>query len=198
MRNPLSCQCLGKAFAAYEVDGQNSSKAQSVKDSGSTQEFDTGAHRDSPLGKGRPDLIPMAAMVSLTDDAVIDNIRRYLECGSTNDLYDAIRQSLPFAPDDVYEFISDDASDSSRMYAVLLDVSLLYEAGAEKYGENNWMLGMPVSRFIQSALRHWLKHRAGWLDEPHYRAFVWNVLCVIWMHENKPEFADCGTKGADV
>ena len=38
--------------------------------------------------------------------------------------------------------------------------------------------GMPLSVFADSALRHLLKAIAGYDDEPHWDAFVWNALCL--------------------
>ena len=41
---------------------------------------------------------------------------------------------------------------------------------------------LPISKsdIIRLALRHYLKHKRGDMDEPHDRAFVWNLLCCIW------------------
>lgn len=162
-----------------------------IKDSGKTQEFKSGAHRDDAVGKGRPDLIPISPCSSF-DDPVLSCINQYIETENVSLLDDAITQSLADAvvirPNGKIKKIPDTATDAEARAAVLLDVSLLYEAGADKYGENNWKRGMPVIRFLQSAMRHWLKHKAGWRDEPHYRAFVWNILCAIWMHSEKPEY----------
>lgn len=140
-----------------------------IKDSGKTQEFKSGAHRDDAVGKGRPDLIPISSCSSF-DDPVLDCIKRYIETEDESLLDDAITQSLADAvvirPNGKVKKIPDTATDAEARAAVLLDVSLLYEAGADKYGENNWQKGMPVIRFLQSAMRHWLKHKAGWRDEP--------------------------------
>lgn len=66
----------------------------------------------------------------------------------------------------------------------LLEVSKHFDEGALKYGENNWQKGIPESSYIDSAVRHYLK----WLrmddDEQHDRAFVWNIMCLIWTHEH--------------
>lgn len=52
-----------------------------------------------------------------------------------------------------------------------------FEAGALKYGDNNWTKGQPASRFLDSALRHAFKHLAGERDEDHLIAAVWNLIC---------------------
>ena len=58
------------------------------------------------------------------------------------------------------------------------------EEGALKYGENNWQKGIPESSYIDSAVRHYLKWLRGDDDEQHDRAFVWNIMCLIWTHEH--------------
>ena len=65
-------------------------------------------------------------------------------------------------------------------HTMFLEVAKHFEAGAIKYGENNWQKGLPVNCYIDSALRHYLKFCRGDVDEPHDRAFVWNVMCCIW------------------
>lgn len=55
----------------------------------------------------------------------------------------------------------------------------LYERGAEKYGERNWEKGQPVSRYMDSALRHMNKHLMGERDEDHVTAAVWNLMCIL-------------------
>ncbi len=56
-----------------------------------------------------------------------------------------------------------------------------YLDGAEKYGENNWMKGMPLSVYYDCAHRHleeWW--RGNWDDEDHAAAVVWNMLCAMY------------------
>lgn len=72
----------------------------------------------------------------------------------------------------------------------LLEVAKHFEDGAKKYGENNWQKGIPVKCYIDSAVRHYLKYLRGDTDEPHDRAFVWNILCCIWTCKHKPELND--------
>ena len=67
---------------------------------------------------------------------------------------------------------------------MLLEVSKHFEEGALKYGENNWQKGIPESSYIDSAVRHYLKWLRGDNDEQHDRAFIWNIMCLIWTHEH--------------
>ena len=73
---------------------------------------------------------------------------------------------------------------------LILEVSMHYKQGAEKYGERNWEKGIPLHSFIDSGVRHFLKHIDGQTDERHDRAFVWNMLGAIWTMEHKPEMID--------
>jgi hypothetical protein len=49
------------------------------------------------------------------------------------------------------------------------------EFGAKKYGERNWEKGQPMSRYIDSALRHLYRYLAGYRDEDHLAAARWNI-----------------------
>lgn len=57
------------------------------------------------------------------------------------------------------------------------------ENGAKKYGDRNWEKGQPVSRFIDSALRHIVKYLEGNRDEDHMAAAAWNLQGVIHTEE---------------
>lgn len=55
-------------------------------------------------------------------------------------------------------------------------VALRFELGATRYGARNWERGMPVSRCIDSALRHLMQYMMGDDAEDHLAAAAWNVL----------------------
>ena len=48
-----------------------------------------------------------------------------------------------------------------------------------KYGDRNWEKGQPISRFLDSALRHTCKHLQGERDEDHLVAAAWNIMCAV-------------------
>lgn len=54
-----------------------------------------------------------------------------------------------------------------------------FEDGAIKYGDRNWEKGQPVSRYIDSGLRHAFAFLEGKADEDHLAAAAWNFLCAI-------------------
>jgi len=53
-----------------------------------------------------------------------------------------------------------------------------FEKGCNKYGERNWEKGIPVARYIDSALRHTFQFLEGRDDENHLVSAIWNLLCV--------------------
>lgn len=55
----------------------------------------------------------------------------------------------------------------------------LLERGAAKYGDRNWEKGQPLSRFLDSALRHAFQALAGQEDEDHLAGAVWNLMACI-------------------
>jgi hypothetical protein len=58
-------------------------------------------------------------------------------------------------------------------------LSKIFEAGALKYGENNWRAGIPLCRYLDSALRHLCKAAQGQKDEDHFAMAVWNICCLM-------------------
>lgn len=60
----------------------------------------------------------------------------------------------------------------------VLRIAQQMEKGAAKYSARNWEKGMPLSRFADSAMRHLVKLLAGFDDEPHLDAALWNLACL--------------------
>jgi len=54
-----------------------------------------------------------------------------------------------------------------------------YQNGSDKYGDWNWILGQPLSRYIDSAMRHLNEVRMGKDDEDHEIAVAWNIFAYI-------------------
>jgi hypothetical protein len=75
-------------------------------------------------------------------------------------------------------------------WRALLRLSKHYENGARKYGIGNYMLGIPTSSFIDSAMRHLAKYMAGMDDEDHLSAAAFNVLGAMLMEEEHPDMCD--------
>ncbi len=71
--------------------------------------------------------------------------------------------------------------------SALLRLARHFESGASKYGDRNWEKGIPISSFIDSGMRHFLKYMSGWEDEDHLCAATWNLICAMWTEEKHPE-----------
>lgn len=163
-----------------------------IKDSGERTEFATGAVRDIQKGKGRCDLMPL--------DVVSDIYM--VEFGKDDQTYKVFgclwqftqTRDCTFLHGALGEFLEE--SDFHSWSDLFLEVSKHFEEGAEKYGENNWQKGLPVKCYINSAVRHYLKWLRGDKDEPHDRAFCWNILCAIWTCKHKPELNEYTDKRA--
>ena len=155
-----------------------------IKDTGERRKFETGAVRDIAEGKGRCDLLPLDVVEKImlspayegNKDLVIRDISLFIEEGDEG----ILARSL-------YMFM---IARNWDFYTMLLEVSKHFEEGAKKYGEYNWQKGIPLHCYIDSGVRHYLKWCRGDNDEPHDRAFVWNILCALWTLENKPEMND--------
>lgn len=58
-----------------------------------------------------------------------------------------------------------------------------FQAGSKKYGDRNWEKGQPMSRLLDSALRHTFKWLGGQRDEDHLAAACWNLICALTIRE---------------
>lgn len=152
-----------------------------IKDSGDRTEFETGAVRDMHEGKGRCDLLPLEVVSDLLNDETyhIDVFQRIGQFQKSNDV-----MYLKLALDIFAE------QHGWTLHTMVLEVAKHFEEGAKKYGDNNWRKGIPVRCYIDSAIRHYLKWLRGDQDEPHDRAFCWNIMCAMWTWGNKPELND--------
>lgn len=172
------------------INKKSEEKSMELKDSGERREFGTGAVRDIQEGKGRCDLMPLdvvAGYYSIADfimehpDNIFDCLDQFKRTGHVTTLYLAL-----------WMFINEHCPSPETAF---LDLSKHFEDGARKYGDNNWQKGIPVSAYMDSAVRHYLKWLRGDEDEPHNRAFMWNIVCCIWTMEHKPELDDFTEKG---
>lgn len=149
-----------------------------IKDSGNRRRFETGAVRDIHEGKGRCDLLPLDTVARFRGQILAD-ISQFQDTGDIKYLENAVQRFT-------------DKHYNKDMSTMLLEVSKHFEEGCKKYGENNWRKGIPTRCYIDSAVRHYLKYLRGDRDEPHDRAFCWNILCCIWTCIHKPELNDYG------
>jgi hypothetical protein len=153
-----------------------------IKDSGERRQFDTGAVRDIQEGKGRCDLMPLDVVAGVGEcweqwhKDIFLLTYKFQSTGDPGYLYQVLHcfGSRVFTDPQV----------------LLLEVAKHFEEGAKKYGENNWQKGIPVRCYIDSAIRHYLKWLGCANDEPHDRAFCWNIICAIWTCKHMPNLND--------
>lgn len=166
-----------------------------IKDSGNRREFSTGAVRDMAEGKGRCDLLPLDVIADLFLESKCEKYERvsiilnYLnsalevwECETLSWDFNCMGFVVEHLYNALKEFLKQ--SDFGDIPTMVLELSVHFEQGANKYTEDNWKRGIPVNCYIDSAIRHYLKWLRGDTDERHDRAFVWNIVCCIWEVEN--------------
>ena len=164
-----------------EVEKHIKENFMEIKDSGNRREFASGAVRDIDDSKGNTTLLPLEEVANFLMSKEIHNIQKFKQTGDIGYLYFAIS-----------EFNSMHGwSDADSM----LELSKHFAEGMKKYGKDNWKKGIPISSYMDSGIRHYLKVKAGWNDEPHDKAFIWNLICACWTMNNKPELDDFTEKG---
>lgn len=145
-----------------------------IKDSGERQEFSTGAVRDVQVDKGRCDLMPL------------DIVSEFMVMKPEKDYLSYIAD---FQETENYEsLIGAAASFADKYFAdretAVLEYAIQLENGAIKYGPRNWQKGIPLDRYVDSGIRHYMKHLRGDDDERHDRAALWNMLCGAWTRKH--------------
>ena len=172
-----------------------------ILDSGARVEFDSGAVRDIKEGKGRCDLLPLDVFTLIeyrtdVDTAIEKEMKPYSSISMTGRIFIAIERyketlNTKYLSYAAREFISYSMTLTGLTSSYIwIDLSKHYEEGAKKYADRNWQKGIPVHSFIDSATRHLIKFIDNWDDEPHDRAFLWNIVGAIWTHMHRPDLID--------
>lgn len=160
-----------------------------IKDSGKRKKYSTGANRDESDNKPRFTLMPCIYNngmfdygTNILDDLyyIYNHFKRYgiKKFEDKMNIKKAIKIIIN------REFLK-----SNNSYELLLKVCQHFTNGYNKYNNAsdpvpNWQLGLPISGYIDSAFRHYVKYKAGYTDEPHYEAFLWNLICMEWTINN--------------
>ena len=138
-----------------------------MHDSGSRQQFEGGAVRDTAEGKARIDFLSpwVWPLLTGTENAgpfdVAVGVRDYLLKLDVMDLK-ALLIKLLKGPQGI-----------ERLCRWL-------ELGAQKYDYFNWAKGMPMSRCVASLGRHFVKWKLD--DEDHVAAFMCNLMFMLHYH----------------
>lgn len=165
-------EVVDKCNAIPLINSVPAAEVPKILDSGDRTQFESGAVRDMRAGKGRCDLMPLEVVANYIcddnddTDSVLWNMKMFLQTNSTSYLYSALKYFEEHCWKDPY--------------TMCLETAKHYEEGAKKYGPDNWRKSIPTWCYIDSAVRHYFKWLRGDVDEPHDRAFCWNVMCCIW------------------
>ena len=81
-----------------------------------------------------------------------------------------------------------DNSISKGKYVLISPMALkrlagVYERGAANHGDRNWEKGFPISRALDSAIRHIFQYIEGLRDEDHLAQAAWNIFAAIHFEE---------------
>lgn len=143
-----------------------------ILDSGERRTFDSGAVRDIQEGKGRCDLLPLFEIGRFNQDQILVCVEKFRETKDITYIHESITRFLLAAKFEEKGLIWE------------LELAKHYEDGAKKYEERNWQKGIPIHCYVDSGVRHYLKWKAGWTDERHDRAFLWNMFGLLWTMEH--------------
>ena len=175
-------------YAHTDISGENNQSIVDIpiiKDSGNRREFGSGAVRDMQEGKGRFDLVPLEIMSDMFGDKERDHDPVLLDIATF--MYDYDTCWLAAA---LENFAT--VAYGGCLPTMFLEVAKHFEEGAKKYSPDNWRKGIPVNCYIDSAVRHYMKWRRGDKDEPHDRAFCWNLMCCMWEREYGEDWRKSG------
>lgn len=75
-------------------------------------------------------------------------------------------------------------------------LAMVYTRGMEKYGERNWEMGQPMSRFYASAFRHLIALAQGDTVEDHAAQAMFNLAAIIH-HSERIEAGELPASLAD-
>lgn len=172
--NPVSADELRELIIDDKTRDIPTTSGSHILDSGDRTDFPSGAVRDMREGNGRCDLLPLDVVADILELSTFEDLMFFVESGEIRQL-ERILQNVRL--DGMFVDVP----------TMLLEVAKHFEEDAKQYGDDNWKKGMPVRVFIDSAVRHYLKFLRGDKDEPHDRAFCWNIMCAIWTCKHKPE-----------
>jgi hypothetical protein len=165
-----------------------------IKDSGDRTEFSSGAVRDRKGGNGRCDLLPLAVIASIYKDDRYGVLTALDLLHSTGAIDPLVRACRMFCEGTA---ILNTHGEFGNMETAILELAIHFEEGAQKYEARNWEKGIPISSFVSSGIRHYLKYMRGDNDERHDRAFLWNMVCLLWTLENHSEMNDFTIKESE-
>ena len=73
---------------------------------------------------------------------------------------------------------------------ILTALAETYAEGSGKYGDTNWLKGLPSKDLINHALRHIVLWQQGDTSEPHLAHALWNLGAIIHFEKTRPDLID--------
>lgn len=70
---------------------------------------------------------------------------------------------------------------------LLQSLAETYAEGSAKYGDDNWLKGIPSKDLLNHALRHLNLWQLGDSSEPHLAHAIWNLGAIIHFEKTRPE-----------
>jgi hypothetical protein len=143
-----------------------------------------GMVRDKDESKLNPNLIPIKFLTfGLTSDLFIDVDNEWLVHNILQLRLESSYKSIVDAVECVFDYYVHDEINIAQVY---IDFIRVLTDGGNHYGDNNWMKANGIEeykRFIDGLKRHALKLMAGWDDELHHGAILFNLMGIWYMRE---------------
>ena len=81
-----------------------------------------------------------------------------------------------------------DKSQGKGRYDLITPIGLkrlagVYERGAVNHGDRNWEKGLPMSRCMESAVRHIYQYLEGMREEDHLGQATWNLFAAMHVED---------------
>jgi len=165
-----------------------------LKQSGSVQEFGTGAVRDTDTEKARVDLLSPYAMSRIyyvlqdESDHLLVRPSIFLLGEKVADYKGVTNRN--YCLEEIFVITARLAEPAERVAnlgpvvtAAVRRLVKWLELGALRYAERNWEKGIPVARCVSSLDRHVLAVIAGETDEDHHAATLCNSMFLLHYHE---------------
>lgn len=153
-----------------------------IKDSGNRRTFANGGVRDMAEGKGACHLLPLdiiSEILAYAEQNKDLHLKPYEILNCLSEYQDRRYET------GIYAAITSFANDRfGNLPTAILELAIHYEMGAKKYEPNNWKRIGEVDTFLDSAVRHFMKVLRGDNDEPHDRAFLWNLVGLLWTEKH--------------
>lgn len=65
-----------------------------------------------------------------------------------------------------------------------------YAEGSRKYGDDNWLKGIPANNLLNHAIKHIEQWRGGDTSEDHLAHAAWNLFAIMHFEEFMPEMVE--------